>query len=320
MHRRTALGAALALPALARAALAQDFPRRPIRMIVPYPAGGTSDAIIRYMAQKLTPVLGQPIVVDNRGGANGTIGLAQGLRAPADGYTLIQISNTNTVAAIGMVRNLPFDPLKDMQSIGSIYNIPTCVLAAANFPATDFAGFVQTVKASPGRWNYAYSHATGAVTGHSVARVAGLDMTAVPYRSGPQMMTDLVGGQIPLVFTDVAIALPLLQDEKIKIFAVTAPERSPVVPRVPTLKEVLPTPIEFVGWGGIVAPLGTPAPVVERLNAEMNRLLATPESEAFLAAMGAARMTGTPADFDGFIQAEAPKWVAALRAAGIEPE
>ena len=320
MKRRMVLGVALAVPALARAALAQDFPRRPIRMIVPFPAGGTSDAIIRYIAQKLAPVLGQPMVVDNRGGANGTIGLAQGLRAAPDGHTLIQISNTNTVAAIGMVRNLPFDPLKDMQSIGSIYNIPTCVLAAASFPAQDFAAFVQVVKASPGRWNYAYSHATGAVTGHSVARVAGLDMAAVPYRSGPQMMTDLMGGQIPIVFTDIAIALPLLQESRIKIFAVTAPDRSPVVPGVPTLTEVLPQPVQFVGWGGIVAPPGTPSPVVERLNAEMNRVLATPEAEAFLANMGAARMTGTPAAFDSFIRREAPTWTEALRAAGIEPE
>lgn len=320
MHRRMLVGAALAVPLLARPALAQDFPRRPIRMIVPFPAGGSSDVIVRWIAQKLTPVLGQPIVVDNRGGANGTIGLAQGLRQPADGYTLIQISNTNTVAALGMIRNLPFDPLKDMQSVGSIYNIPSCVLAAANFPADDFAGFVRTVKASPGRWNYAYSHATGAVTGHSVARVAGLDMVAVPYRSGPQMMTDLVGQQIPIVFTDVAIALPLLKDEKIKIFAVTAPERSPIAPRVPTLTEVLPQPIQFIGWGGFVGPVGMPAAVVEKVNTEMNRVLATEEGEAFLANLGAARMTGTPAQFGAFIQREAPTWLAALRAAGIEPE
>lgn len=330
MKRRTLLGATLALPALASPALlssalvsparAQSFPRQPIKLIVPYAAGGTSDAIMRYLAQKLAAVLGQPIIVDNRVGANGTIGLAQGLRSPADGYTLIQISNTNTVAAIGMVRNLTFDPLKDMQSIGSIYNIPTCLLAAADFPAKDFAGFRRAVTANPAQWSYAYSHATGAVTGHSVARALGVDLTAVPYRAGPQMMTDLVGGHIPLVFTDIAIALPLIRSDKIKIFAVTAPERSPLAPEVPTLKELLPAPIEFVGWGGIVGPIGMPPAIVERLNFEMNRILATPEAEAYLAQMGAARMTGTPAFFQDFIQAEAPKWLNALRAAGIEPE
>ncbi len=325
MNRRSALALGLAAPALLRGrdALSQgaeDFPRRPIRMIVPFPAGGTSDVIVRYVATHLGTALGQPVVVDNRGGANGTIGLAQGLRASADGHTLTQVSNTNTVAAIHMVRNLPFDPLRDMAGIGSIYQIPTVVLAGPGFPANSFAEFLALVRASPGRHAFAYSHATGAVVGHSLMLGAGLDMTAVPYRSGPQMMNDLLGGQVPVVVTDIGIALPLLQARSIKVFAVSSPERSAVLPGVPTLKESLPVPIEFVGWGGFVVPPATPRPIVARLNAEMNRILAAPEADAFLRNLGAERMTGTPEGFDAFIRREAGPWADGLRAARIEPE
>lgn len=330
MNRRSAIALGLAAPGLLRArdAAAQgtdnrradDFPRRPIRMVVPFPAGGTSDVIVRYIAGHLGTALGQPVVVDNRVGANGTIGLAQGLRAVPDGHTLIQVSNTNTVAAVHMIRNLPFDPLRDMAGIGPIYQIPTAVMVGPAFPASSFAEFLALVRASPGRYPFAYSHATGAVVGHSLLLAAGLDMTAVPYRSGPQMMNDLLGGQIPVVVTDVGIALPLLQARSLKVLAVSSPERTAVFPDVPTLKESLPTPIQFVGWGGFVAPLATPRPVVARLNAEMNRILATPEADAFLRNLGAERMTGTPEGFDAFIRREAQPWADGLRAARIEPE
>ena len=325
MNKRDLLAAALAAPALLRSGPGaaqgrEEYPRRPIRMIVPFVAGGTSDVIVRYIAGPLGTVLGQPVVVDNRVGANGTIGLAQGLRAPPDGHTLIQVSNTNTVAAIHMVRNLPFDPLKDMAGIGSIYQIPTVVLASSSFPANSFAEFLAVVRASPGRYSFAYSHATGAVVGHSLLPAGGLNMVAVPYRSGPQMMNDLLGNQIPLVVTDIGIALPLLQSRSIKVFAVSSPERTAVLPGVPTLKESLPTPVEFVGWGGFVAPPATPRPIVARLNGEMNRILATPEADAFLRNLGAERMTGTPESFDDFIRAQARPWADGLRAAQVEPE
>ncbi|WP_426960064.1 Bug family tripartite tricarboxylate transporter substrate binding protein [Muricoccus radiodurans] len=323
MNRRSVMALALAAPALlrARGATAQDdYPRRSVRMIVPFPAGGTSDVIVRYIAGHLSTALGQPFVVDNRVGANGTIGLAQGLRAAPDGHTLIQVSNTNTVAAVHMVRNLPFDPLRDMAGIGSIYQIPTAIMAGPSFPANTFAELLVLVREHPGRYNFAYSHATGAVVGHSLLLAGGLDMAPVPYRSGPQMMNDLLGGQIPIVVTDVGIALPLIQSRSIKLLAVSSPERTAVLPDVPTLKESLPTPIEFVGWGGFVAPLATPRPIVARLNAEMNRILATSEADAFLRNLGAERMTGTAEGFDAFIRREAQPWAEGLRAARIEPE
>ncbi|MFT8246908.1 Bug family tripartite tricarboxylate transporter substrate binding protein [Roseomonas sp. BN140053] len=330
MNRRSVLALTLAAPALLRAGAApaqgaatqgaEDFPRRPVRMIVPFPAGGTSDVIVRYVAGHLSTVFGQPFVVDNRVGANGTIGLAQGLRAAPDGHTLIQVSNTNTVAAVHMIRNLPFDPLRDMAGIGSVYQIPTAVMVGPAFPAGSFAELLALVRASPGRYSFAYSHATGAVVGHSLLLAGQLDMVPVPYRSGPQMMNDLLGGQIPIVVTDVGIALPLIQSRSIRLLAVSSPERTAGLPDVPTLTEALPKPIAFVGWGGFVAPAATPRPIVARLNAEMNRILETPAADSFLRDLGAERMTGTAEGFDAFIQREAQPWADGLKAARIEPE
>ena len=323
MRRRDFLALAVASPVVLRTAHVQAddrYPSRLIRVIIPFAAGGTSSVIVRYITDKLSAALGQPIVVENRVGANGTIGLAQGLRAEPDGYTFIQVSNTNTVAAIHMVRNMPFDPLTDMASIGSIYQIPTVVLAAKNFPANSFAEFVKIVRENPDRYPYAYSHATGAAVGASVALAAKLKMTVVPYSSGPQAINDVLGGHIPIMFTDVAAALPLLQAEQLKVFAISSARRSKLLPDLPTFTELLPVPVEFVGWGGFVAPPKTPPAILNKLNAAINRILDDEGAGKFLNGLGAELMTSSPAGFDAFIAREAPLWATALNAANIRPE
>jgi tripartite-type tricarboxylate transporter receptor subunit TctC len=323
MKRREFLALALASPAVFRstAAPADDrYPSRMIRVIVPFAAGGTSSVIVRYITEKLSVALGQPIVVENRVGANGTVGLAQGLRADPDGYTLIQVSNTNTVAAIQMVRNLPFDPLTDMAGVGSIYQIPTVELAAKNFPANSFTEFVKIIRENPDRYPYAYSHATGAAVGASVALAAKLKMNVVPYSSGPQAINDVLGGHMPIMFTDVAAALPLLQAEQLKVFAISSAQRSKLLPDLPTFTELLPVPVEFVGWGGFVAPPKTPAAILNKLNTAMNKILDDEAAGKFLNGLGAELMTSSPAGFDAFIAKEAPLWVAALKAAEIGPQ
>ena len=257
MRRRDFLALAVASPAVLRTAHVQAddrYPSRLIRVIIPFAAGGTSSVIVRYITDKLSAALGQPIVVENRVGANGTIGLAQGLRAEPDGYTFIQVSNTNTVAAIHMVRNMPFDPLTDMAGIGSIYQIPTVVLAAKNFPANSFAEFVKIVRENPDRYPYAYSHATGAAVGASVALAAKLKMTVVPYSSGPQAINDVLGGHMPIMFTDVAAALPLLQAEQLKVFAISSAQRSKLLPDLPTFTELLPVPVRVRRLGRFCRP------------------------------------------------------------------
>jgi tripartite-type tricarboxylate transporter receptor subunit TctC len=219
-----------------------------------------------------------------------------------------------------MIRNLPYDPLRDMAGIGSIYQIPTVVLASKTFPADSCAEFLSVVKDNPNRYAYAYSHATGAAVGASVALAANLKMNVVPYSSGPQAINDLLGGHVPVMFTDIAAALPLLQAEQLKVFAISSPQRSKLLPDLPTFTEVLPVPVEFVGWGGFVAPAKTPKHIVETLNIEMNKTLATEDAARFLNTLGAEVMTGTPGAFDAFIRKEAPLWVAALKAANIGPQ
>ncbi len=317
MRRRSALTllatAALPCPAFA-------WPLRPLRILLPFPAGSTADAIIRQIGTPLAAALGQPLVVDNRPGNNGTVGLAQGLRAAPDGYTLSLGSSSNTAAAPYMVRNLPYDPLRDLVPIVAIYAGPTVMLAGPSFPARNFAEALAELRAKPGHYGYGYPHATGIATGQTVANLAGLRMTAVPYRSGPQMLADLLGGTLPLAFTDVSSSLPLILAGRVRVFGISARQRSRVVPDVPTFGELLGRPVEFVGWGGFVAPAGTPRDIVDRVNTEVNRILAGEEMQAFLRRIGADSLGGSPEEFEAFIRAEGPLWMNALRAAGVEPE
>ncbi|WP_426960065.1 Bug family tripartite tricarboxylate transporter substrate binding protein [Muricoccus radiodurans] len=319
MHRRTALVLSLAAPSVVRAQGA-GYPNRPVRMIVPFAAGTTADAILRMVAAPLGAALGQPFIIENRGGANGTVGLSQALRAPPDGYVLGQGTNSNTAAALYLMRNLPYDPLRDLAIVGGLYVVPTVLIVAPSFPADDVAGFLTTVRAAPGRYAYGHPHATGAAAGASVSAVAGLDMTSVSYASGPQMLNDLLGGQLQVVFTDISSTLPLLRAGRVKVLAISSAARSPVLPDVPTLRELLPRPVEFVGWGGMVAPAGTPRPVLLRLNEEVNRILATPELAAFLRGIGAESLAGPPQAFEGLMRQQIPLWAEALRAARVEPE
>lgn len=318
MRRRTALAlpAVLALPRTAFA-----WPLRPLRIVLPFPAGSTADAIIRQIAAPLGTSLGQPVVIDNRPGNNGTVGLAQGLRAAPDGYTLSLGSSSNTAAAPYMVRNLPYDPLRDLVPIVSIYAGPTVMLAGPGFPvATNLTEALAEIRERPGHYGFGFPHATGIAAGQTVASIAGLRMTAVPYRSGPQMLTDLLGGTLPLAFTDVSSSLPLIQANRVRVFGISAKQRSPIVPDIPTFAEVLGQPVTFVGWGGLVAPAGTPREIVDRINGGVNRILAGDDTQAFLRRIGADSLGGSPEDFAAFIRAEGPLWTTALRAAGIEPE
>lgn len=312
--------AASMLGLTATAAQAQEFPARPLRIIVPFAAGATSDNIMRLIGQRMSEILKQPVIIDNRVGANGTIGLAQALAAPADGYTLAQISNTNTVAAMHMMKKLPFNPLRDMQAVGSIYEIPSMLAASPSFPARTFAEFVAKAKANPNSLAYAYSHATGAVAGESVKLAAGIELTAVPYKNGGQAITDVIGGSVPLIFTDVAILLPHLKSGKLKGLAITSSHRSTLLPEVPALREVLTNPMEFVGWGGLVAPAGTPAPVVQKLNAALNMVLSQGESVQFLRSIGAEPRQGSAEEFGKYIRTQEPLWAKALAMASIAPE
>jgi len=318
---RTLQGASLALCLVSpiAPACAQSYPNKSVRVLVPFGAG-TSNNIVRFFAERMSAALGQPFVVENRAGAAGTLGLDQGLKAQADGYTITQISNTNTVAAKYMFKRLPFDPSKDMTPIGSIYEIPTVVIASAKGPLNTFPEFLAYARAHRGELSYAYSHATGAVTGESVKLAGGIQMTAVPYKDGGQAVVETIGGIVPILCTDIAIVLPHIKAGTLRALAVTSAKRASVLPNVPALREVLPNPLEFVGWGGFVVPAGTPRPIVDKLNETLNKILATDEAIKFLREQGAEPLVLSPTEFAKYIRDQEPLWGRSLVSAGIQPE
>ncbi|MDO9437684.1 tripartite tricarboxylate transporter substrate binding protein [Hydrogenophaga sp.] len=312
---------ALALGFTGTSGFAQSYPTKPVRMLLPFPAGGTADAITRYFAQKMSVALGQPFVVENVAGASGTIGLNQGLKAAPDGYTITQISNTNTVAAMHMFKKLPFNPLKDMIPLANLYEIPSAVITSPkNTSLATFPDFVAYAKAHPGKLSYSYSHATGAVTGASVKLAANVDIVAIPYKSGPQAVVETMSGEVALLCTDIGAVMSQIKAGNLKALAVTSARRSPMLPDVPTLREVLPSPMEFVGWGGFVVPVGTPPAVVNKLSETILQILGTEETAVFLQGLGATRMAMGPAEFARFMAEQEPQWGKALSAANIRPE
>jgi tripartite-type tricarboxylate transporter receptor subunit TctC len=324
MQRRGWLRASLAALALVLPALdcqAQAYPARPVRLILPFPAGGTADAVTRHLAHKMSLALGKPFVVDNVVGAAGTIGLAQGLRAAPDGYTITQISNTNTVAALHMFKRLPFDPRKDMVPVASLFQIPSAVVTNSRGSAFgSFAEMLAYARANPGKLSYAYSHATGAVAGASVKQASGIDIVAVPYKSGPQAVVETLSGEMPLLFTDLGAVLPQIRAGKLKALAVTSAQRSALLPDVPTLREVLPGATEFTGWSGFVVPVGTPRAVVDKLHETLQQILGSEDTASFLRGLGGEPMPMSADEFARFIKDQEPLWAKALAAAGIAPE
>ncbi len=302
-----------------QAAWGQAYPGKPIRIIVPAPPGNTSDAAVRLVAQKMSVMLGQPVVVDNRPGASGAIGMTAGLRSAPDAYTLTMISSTSTVAAVHLIKQLPY-ALNDMAPISSFFSVPSVLVGVKSFAPNSFKEVIELAKSKPGSLNIAYSNATGAVVAARLKQVAGIDVTAISYKSGPQAVTELLGGQVPLMINDVALTLPHIRSGAVKPYAVTSAKRSSVLPDVPTMSELLPEPLEFFGWTGFVAPVGTPAAIVARLNATMTDILKSEDMLAFLRNMGADPVMHSPEQLAAYIVAEEPKWGRALKSAGIEPQ
>lgn len=299
---------------------AQAYPNKPIRIIVPAPPGNTSDAAVRLLGHKMSIALGQPIVVENRAGASGSIGLNAGLKAAPDGYTLTMVSPTSTIAAMHLIKNLPYNPMTDMTPIVSFFSVATVIVGSNNFPPNNFKEFIDYAKARPGTLAFAYSNATGAVVGAALKQIAGIDITAVSYKAGTQAVTELLGGQVPIMINDIALTIPHIRAGSVKPYAVTSATRSTILPDVPTLSELLPERIDFFGWVGFVAPLGTPQPIVNRLNAVVNDILKTEEMIAFLRNMGAEPVIHTADQFNAYMKSDEPKWGKAIKAAGIQAQ
>jgi len=306
---------ALALPA---AALAQAWPSRPVKMIVPFPAGGATDVVARLLAQKLGEAWGQPIVIENRVGAGGNIGAEAAAKSPADGYTLFMTSGSIVTANPHMYKGLSYDPAKDLVAITNVASGPQVIVVGAAAPFKDLRELIIYAKANPKKVNMG-SAGIGTQThlaGENFAHSAGIDITHVPYKGESFAITDLMGGQIQLVTPNLGAAISLIKDGKIRALAVTSRERSPQLPDVPAAAEVLPG-FENAGWFGLMAPTGTPREVIEKVQRDSAKILLSEEFRASLAKQGMGPVANTPAEFAAAIREESGRWARVIKERGL---
>ena len=314
----TALLAALA--GAATPAAAQSYPSRPIKLITPFTPGGPVDVMARLVADRLSQNLGT-VVVDNRPGAGGTIGSRFAAAAEPDGYTLLLGTSTTLAASPALYRNIGYDPIRSFTPVAMVASVPLGLVVAPTVPAKTVGELIAYAKQHPGKLNY------GAPTGvlpHLTAEMfkhaAGVDIVHVPYRGAATAINDLLSGQIDLAFEPYSVLLGHIHEGRVRALAVTGATRSAELPDTPTMIESGLAGFISVSWSGVVAPTGTPVEFVAKLNAAVNAGLAAPDTQTRLARLGAAPMTGTPAEFGALIAAETPKWAAVVKAAGIRIE
>ena len=321
MNRRRFLhlaAVAAALAGAAGAARAEDYPARPLRIVVPYPPGIAPDIATRLVSQALAERLDQQIVVDNRPGGASNIGTEIVVRAAPDGYTLLIATSTNVINT-SLYDHLDFDFIRDIAPVAGIVRLDLVVVVNPSVPAKTLAEFIAYAKANPGKLNYA-SVGSGAATnvaGEMFKAMAGVNLVNVPYRSN--YMPDLLGGQVQASFTPIAQSIGYIRAGKLRALAVTSARRSEALPDVPAAAEFVPGYDAYV-WDALGAPANTPAPIVEKLNAEINAIIGDPAMKARFADLGAEPMPMTPAEFRKFIAAETEKWGKIVKFAGIKPE
>ena len=320
LTRRAALAAPLLLPSLARAqGSSAAWPDRPIRLIIAFPAGSVTDTLHRNLAEPLARELGQPVIIENRAGGNGVVGTEAGARAAADGHTWTVLSVTNGALNTYTVKRLPYDPLKDFASIGYVADNPYVLAVKADHPAKDLPGLIDMAKAAPGKLTYSTGNSSSHIASATLASMAGVEMTNIPYRGGPEALTDVMAGRIDSTFTDIPAGLAQQREGRIRLLASTYPTDFRLLPGVPPVASVLPG-YGFVFWFGISVPAATPAPIIARANAALNKVLAEPAVIAKLEGLGYVPGPGAPGRFTDVLKREIPELAARARAAGIEPQ
>jgi tripartite-type tricarboxylate transporter receptor subunit TctC len=307
-------------PAVPRFAFAEDYPTRPIHLIVPVPPAGTFDIVARLVANAVVPRLHQQIVVDNRGGAGTNLGTGVVARAAADGYTLLLAGSPGAINAT-LYQHLDFSFAHDIAPVASIERAPLIMVVNASLPAKTVAEFISYAKQNPGKINMGSGGAgsTGHVAGELFNMMAGIKMAHVPYRGEAPAITDLLAGQIQVVFSTPGSAISYVKAGTLRALGVTGAKRMDVLPGVPAIAESLPG-YEALSWAGIGAPAKTPPEIVAKLNSAFNAALADPQLQARLAEFGAVVMISTPAEFGKFIAAEIDKWGKVIKFANIKAE
>ena len=300
-------------------AVAQDYPSKPVRIIVPFAAGGPADVYARFIAQRLQESMGQIFIVDDRPGAGSIIGTDAVAKSPADGYTLLLMSNTHTVNE-SLIPTKPFQLMRDFVPVAPINSSDLVLVARSGLPASTLAELIAAAKAKPGALSYA-SSGPGTpyhMAGELFKAMAGVSILHIPYKGSSGARTDVLGGQVDMMFDAVPTMTEHIRAGKVKALGTTGATRSGVMPDVPTLAEAGVPGYEATIWLGLMAPAGTPKPIVDRLNAEIGKVLAKPEVKEAWAKQGAEPLIMTPGEFDKYLRGDIEKWAKVIQTAGIK--
>jgi tripartite-type tricarboxylate transporter receptor subunit TctC len=312
-------GLSVLLPAMP--VMAEDFPAHPIRLIVPFPPGGPSDIIARVIGQRMSEIAKQPVLIDNRGGQGGVLGTDVLAKAKPDGYT-ISISSAGALAISPTMEKIAYDPLKDLQTVTLVAKVPEMLVVANDVPAKNMAELVALAKAQPGKLNFA-SSGPGSLphlAGELLKLTARIDIVHVPYRGAAPAVNDLLGQQVQMVFLDLPILLPQIRSGGLRAIALGAPERAPTAMDVPTTTEVGMADVQAENWYGMVAPAGTPAPIVAKLNEIAAEAMRDPGVKEKLAIQGAELIGDSPEHFHAFLESEIARWAKVIKDAGVTTE
>ncbi len=318
MKLRSSLIAGLVLLALSvpQTAAAADYPNRQIKIIVPFPAGAGPDQVARMLGQYLQDALGQTVLIENRAGALGSIGAQEVARSAPDGYTLLMGTNTTQAANVAMLKSLPYDPAKDFAPIIRTITTAMVLVVKPDFPARDLAQFMDYAKTHK-NMTAGYGSGASQISIGQLQSRGGMSVIAASYRGIPQAITDVMGGAIDLAFADFSLAIPQMQGGTLRGIGVTSPKRNELTPDLPALADAMPG-FEATIWYGLLAPAGTPEPVISKLYAESNKFLSMPATREKLAGVGVVVSPMAPDEFGKFIRSEIVRWTADAKAAGIE--
>jgi tripartite-type tricarboxylate transporter receptor subunit TctC len=320
--RRAFVALAAALTVLPVASMAQAYPTKPVTIVVPFAAGGTTDILARVVGQALTKELGQTVIVDNRAGAGGNIGAALAAKAPADGYTLFMGTVGTHAINQSLYKKLPFDPVKDFVPLTRVAMVPNLLVANPSKPFKTVKELIAYAKAHPGKVNFGSSGSGSSIhlSGELFNALAKVEMVHVPYKGSAPAVTDLLGGQIDIMFDNMPSAIQHVRNGRLRPLAVTTAKRSPELPDVPTVAEAGVPGYEATSWFGMFAPAGTPAPLVARLNGALVKVLADADVKKKLAEQGAEPYAEKPEQFAEFIRKETAKWSQVVKASGASAD
>jgi len=297
------------------------YPGKPLKLILPFPPGGGTDILGRVIAERLGVSLGQPVIVENRGGAGGNVGAEAAAKSPPDGYTMVLVAPSLAISP-SLYTKLNYDPLKDLAPVTLVGVVPNVLITDPAIPAKDLAEFIALAKSKPGAMNFGSggNGTSNHLAGELFNARAGVKLVHVPYKGVNLAMNEVLAGRIQLVVIGIPAALPFIQAGRLRALAVIAPQRVSTLPNVPTAAEAGLASFEVTTWYGILVPAGTPRPIIDRLNAELVRIMHAPDLQEKLAATGTEPRTSTPEEFGEYINQETAKWGDVVREAGLKPE